>query len=1135
MKKVVRNVSSCLLLYSCIFQPSYGQVLASNVPLKKDRTSTQQTRSISLKESLLEVGSKYNVHIFFKTEFVQNKIVVLEAKAGQKTSVENELKSLLVPHNLVYKKVSENFYVISPKEEASLLLPDAALVNERYESLVNEQQQELDADNLAIQITGKITDERGEGIPGVTVVLKGTSNGTTSNPNGTYSLNVPTGSENGVLVFSYIGYTAQEVSINNRSVINVQLAPDTKALEEVVVVGYGTQRKTDVTGALSSISTKEFAQQPVTRVDQVLQGRAAGVQVTQAGGAPGGEARVRIRGANSVLGNNDPLYVVDGFVGADFTTVNPNDIESIQVLKDASSTAIYGSRGANGVVIITTKKGKKGGVQVNYEGQAITSEVIKRWDVLNAQEFAETANARSAALGSSPIFTPAQMENIRQNPRGTDWQDLVFRRANGQQHQLGVSGGNDKTTFLISGNYLNQDGIIENTSYKRYTLRSNIATQVNDKMSLRLNISGSRLMNHNTGLQSGTANPVVQALAWSPTTPARDANGSITATDPVGSVAVNPLALLYDRNTDVERNIINAIGGINYKLPIKGLALDLQYAVNYLNGENKTFNGLVVTRNNANASRFSSEQITLQSTNSLTYNRTFNEVHSINAVAVFEAQKFTDNNFTATSNSLLYPELGYYNLSLAGSYTPTSGYNEWGLLSTLGRINYGFKDKYLLTVAVRRDASSKFAKGNQASVFPSIGVGYNLAEEDLIKNLNLFSTLKLRGSWGMTGSQAINPYATMSRYNTNAPVAFSIAGVSSGIQLGNPGNRNLRWETTKQKDIGIELGFFNGRLTFEGDYFVKNTVDLLLNRSLPAYVGGGTQTINVGEIQNKGFEFAIGATILEKEGLSWTSNLNMSTVKNQVVSLGGIAPRIGQGTNVGAGMSTTNEFMLIPGQSLGSYWGIKYLGTWKPNEADLAAKYDAKPGDSRYEDLNNDGRITTDDFQVIGKGIPTTTAGWNNIFNYKAFTLNVFFTGVFGIDKLNYTRAAAMSGSGDARQYILSEIKNRYIPGTNETSDIPAFSATNRVFTQSSRFVEKGDFIRLKNVSLSYQVPAALLRNKGNIRVFGSATNLWTITEYKGIDPESSNIGAGTDTAQGIDYGAYPNSKTYTVGLNLTF
>lgn len=980
-------------------------------------------------------------------------------------------------------------------------------------------------------ITGKISDEKGSPLSGVTVTAKGTTQSSATSDNGTFTLQLPNNVK--TVVLSSVGYADQEIDVNGKLAINVSLQTAARQLNEVVVVGYGTQRKTDLTGALTSISTKEFAQQPVTRVDQILQGRAAGVQVTNAGGAPGSDTRVRIRGANSVLGNNDPLYVVDGFVGADFSIINPNDIETIQILKDASSTSVYGSRGANGVVIITTKKGTKGGFKVTYDGQASTSEVTKKWDVMNAYDFATIANTRSSALGTSPIYTQAEADKFKTNP-GTNWQDLVFRRSTGQQHQLSFSGGGEKTTYLISANYLDQKGIVQNTSYKRYTFRSNINSQLTDNFALRFNITGSRIQNHNTGLQSGTGNPIVGALAWSPTTPAYDAQGNITASDPTGSVASSPVALLYDRVNDDNRNVVNAIGGVNYKLPVKGLSADLQYAVNYGSGQGAYFNGVVVSRGNPGAGRSTAEQWTLQSTSSLNYIRTFNDVHNISAVVVFETQKFTDNSFSAAGNTLKFPELGYYNLPLAGSYSVGSGFTQWTLLSYLARVNYSYKDKYLLTAAVRRDGSSKFQEGNKYSTFPSIGVGYNLSQEDFIKDLNVFSNLKLRGSWGMTGSQAINPYATLSAYNTWAPVAFNNGGVVSGIQLGNPGNLNLKWETTKQSDVGLEVGLLKGKITLEGDYFVKNTSDLLLNQALPSYAGGGTQTKNVGEIQNKGFEISLGLNVSRSKDFNWTSNFNVSTVKNRVVSLGNIAPRIAQGTNVGAGMSTTNEFMLVPGYSLGSYWGIKYLGTWKPKEAGEAALFNAKPGDSRYEDVNGDGKITTDDFQIIGKGIPTTTAGWNNTFAYKALTLNVFFQGVFGIDKLNYTRGAALSGSGDARQYTLSEIKGRYVPGVNETSDIPAFSSTNVVYTQSSRFIENGNYIRLKNVSLSYSLPASI-NKRGNFRVFVSATNLLTITKYKGIDPESSNIGSGTDTAQGIDYGAYPNAKTYTAGITLAY
>ncbi|WP_439581400.1 SusC/RagA family TonB-linked outer membrane protein [Dyadobacter bucti] len=971
-------------------------------------------------------------------------------------------------------------------------------------------------------VTGKVTDQDNVALPGVNILLSGTSQGTATDGEGNFTINAP---GTGSLVFSFIGYESQTVQVSNRSVINVQLRQESRSLSELVVVGYGTQRKTDVTGALSVISTKEFSQQPVTRLDQVLQGRATGVQVTQSNGSPGGDSRIRIRGANSVLGNNDPLYVIDGYIGADYNLLNPSDIASIQILKDAASTSIYGSRGANGVVIITTKKGTKG-IKVTYEGQGSVSEVIKKFDLLPAGEFAEIVNARATATGSTPPFTAAQIADYKANG-GTDWQDLVYRTGRGQQQQITINGGNEKTTFLVSGNYVKQKGIVENSDFKRYVFRTNLNTQVDKKLTLRFNMSGAFSRNHNT--DGGGA--LIEALQWAPTTPAYGADGQPTFADPIGSVSRSPLDNLYDKSNDISKFNVNAIGGLNYQLPIKGLSLDLQYAVNYLDYKSRYVNGPRVTNKTPNAGLYASDQVTLQNTNSLNYNITLGN-HSINAVAVLETQQYTNRNMSATAAGLRFPQLGYDNIGGNSAATVGSGFQKWTLMSLLGRVNYAFKDKYLLTAAIRRDGSSKFSPANRYSVFPSVAVGWRLSEEDFIKDLNVFSNLKLRGSWGLTGSQAINPYATLSTYGTTA-VAFNNNSITAGVIQGNAGNMDLKWETTRQTDIGIEMEFLNGRLRLEADYFSKNTKDLLLNVSIPNYAGGGTQTRNIGEIENKGFEFSIGGTPVQGNKFAWETNLNFSTLKNKVLDLGGL-PRIGTGTGAGGGMSITNEFMLMPGQPLGSYWGLNYLGTFKPGDADAAALQGRVPGDPRYEDVNGDNAITTDDFKVIGHAFPKVTGGWNNTFTYGGLTLNVFVNGVFGVDKLNYTRAGAMSGSGEARQFLLTEIRDYYREG-NEDSDIPAFTKTYQPFTQSSRFLENGSFVRLKNVSLSYNIPSSFLRDKGTIRVFASATNLFTITKYTGPDPESSNVGSSTDTAIGIDRGSYPNAKVYTLGLNLGF
>jgi TonB-linked SusC/RagA family outer membrane protein len=537
---------------------------------------------------------------------------------------------------------------------------------------------------------------------------------------------------------------------------------------------------------------------------------------------------------------------------------------------------------------------------------------------------------------------------------------------------------------------------------------------------LRLNITGSQQTNLNNGISGGTANPLVQALAWAPTTPVYDASGAITRSDPTGSIFTNPVALIYDRENRREVTLGNIVGGLRYEI-VEGLYVDLQYAANYLNQQSKYYNGVIVTNGNPGAGQASSEQMTLQGTNSINYSHTFNNVHKIDAVGVFETQQYTSKDFNANGNTLLIPAMSYDNIGLANSYTIGSGFSKWTLLSLLGRVNYSFKDKYLVSASIRRDGSSKFRGDNRYSVFPSVALGWRISEEEFMQGQEIFSNLKLRASWGRTGSQAIGPYATQSTYST-IQTAFNNTGAQSGIQLGNPGNPNLKWETTEQTDVGLEVELLNGKVSLEGDYFIKNTSDLLLNRPIPGYAGGGSRAENIGEIQNKGWELALTVPVIKQNDFEWTTSFNISNVKNTVKSVGGIFPRFFTNSNVGAGMSTQSEFVYEPGQALGAYWGLVYQGTWKPEEAAQAALRGEKPGDSKYEDITGDNAITAADFQIIGSGIPTTTTGWNNTFIYKGFTLNIFFLGIFGADKLNYTRAAALAGGADSRQPILADI-----------------------------------------------------------------------------------------------------------------
>jgi len=980
-----------------------------------------------------------------------------------------------------------------------------------------------------LSVSGKVTDpESNEGLPGVNVLEKGTTNGTVTDIDGNYSITVE---ENATLIFSSIGYTTQEVPVNGRSTLDVSMEQDVQSLEEVVVIGYGTQEKKDVTGAIATVDQKDFEAQPVTRFDQILQGRTPGVNVTNSSGAPGGAVSIRIRGANSINGSNEPLYVVDGFVGADFRDVNPSDIESIQVLKDASSTAIYGSRGANGVVLITTKSGKAGEPKLSVTARYYSSQVLDTWDLLDAGEFAEVANRRANALGSNPPFSAEEIDEFRRNG-GTDWQDEIFRTGLGQEYQVDYSGGNEAVTYFISGNFLDQEGTIINSDFKRYSLRTNIRANLSEKLTANLKMNFVRRENNNTEGGYNTSGPVAGTLAWAPTTPARDENGVPTLRDPISSIKANPIELAENDNI-YETNTVNANGGFNYEI-IDGLTANVSFGISYVNGQRKTFSASRAN-NNPSASRGSTEEIFLQNTNSLSYEKVFGDIHNLTITGVVEHQLRQTDQFSTNAVGLQFPDLKYDNITLAGSATSQAFRQKQTIRSYIGRLNYALMDRYLLTAAFRADGSSKFRGDNQYGYFPSLGLGWRLSEEEFVKGLNFFDDLKLRGSYGITGSQAIPVFGTITSFNTSdqqAGTSFENGQLTSGIIIGNPGNSNLKWETTEQINFGIDMQIFNGRLGLTADYFKKNTTDLLLSEPLPQYSGGGAIFRNLGEVENSGFEFGLTSTPVDNGRFNWYTTLNFSLLDNKVVSIGD-RERIFADTDAGAGLTNLPEMVIMPGQSLASYWGLNYLGVWRTDEAAAAAEFGNFPGDSRYEDVNGDGIIGGDDYKVIGNAIPTRLFGWNNNFTYGNFTLNVFWQAMMGYDKWNFSYATAIMANADAREVTHVNIRDQWVAGSNEDSDIPAFSESDVSEIQSSRFVESGDFLRLKNVSLTYNLPASLLSGVNGSVMIG-ATNLLTFTDYLGIDPESfSNRGEGE--AQGADGGSYPNAKTWVLGINLTF
>jgi TonB-linked SusC/RagA family outer membrane protein len=981
-------------------------------------------------------------------------------------------------------------------------------------------------------VSGTVTSEDDqEGLPGVNILIKGTSVGTVSDVMGAYSLEVP--GDESVLVFSSVGYVSQEITVGSQSTVNITMAPETTQLGEIVVIGYGTQEKKDVTGSIGTVGQEDFEAQPVVRFDQILQGRAAGVNVTNASGAPGGEVQIRIRGANSINGNNDPLYVIDGFVGANFRDINPTDIETIQVLKDASATAIYGSRGANGVVIITTKTGTKGDSKFSFTGRYYTSKVLRTYDLMDGATFAEVANERADALGSGRPFTDQEIADLRASG-GTDWQDELYRTAPGYEFQLDYSGGGENVSYFISGNYLDQDGIILNSDYKRYSIRTNVNADINKWFKANLKLNFIRRENNNTFGDWRNDGPIGGTLAWAPATPARDADGVLTVRDPYSSIKSNPIELAENDRIQ-ETNTFNMFGNLIFEI-VDGLTLDVGFGGSYSNRQDKNFSAGSLS-NNPTASRQSVENIFLQNTNTLNYTKTFGGDHSVTLTGVVEHQLFQTDQFSATANGLQFPGLSYNNITLAGASSAGAYYEKQTIRSYIGRANYAYRDKYLVTASIRSDGSSKFRDDNRYSTFPAVAVGWRISEEAFMSG-GFFDDLKLRGSWGETGSQAIGVYGTVTTFNTSnfeAGTSFLNGTFTPGIIVGNPGNPGLTWETTAQWNVGLDMQILNGRLGLVLDYFDKNTTDLLLSEPVPAYAGGGSIFRNLGEVSNTGFEFSINSTVIDNGDFSWNTNFNASFLTNEVTSIGD-REKIFQDGDVGAGLTNLPEMVLIPGNSLSSYWGLNYLGTWKPGEESEAAVYGNVPGDSRYEDINDDGVIGGDDYQIIGSGIPQNLFGWNNTLNWKNFSLNIFFQAMTGYQKWNFAYATAVMANADSREATHTDILDRWQAGVNEDSDIPAFSTTDVSEIQSSRFLEDGDFLRLKNLSLNYNWLVDEARGF-NLNFMIAAQNLWTMTSYKGVDPESRSTRLANESsdAQGADGGSYPNAKTWTFGVNLTF
>ena len=949
-------------------------------------------------------------------------------------------------------------------------------------------------------IKGVINDEQGETIIGASVIIKGEDTGTTSDMDGRFTLEAPEGA---ILVISYIGYHTQEVKVRKRSLLRVVLKEDNQLLDEVVVVGYGTVKKSDLTGAVSGVSNRQYKNQPVQRVENILQGRTPGVEVTATSGMPGASMKVRVRGTTSINKSSDPLYVIDGIISSSgLDGINPSDIQSMEILKDASSTAIYGSRGSNGVILITTKQGSEGKAQVTFDASIGLSTVRKQYDLLNAYEYATALND---IRGSSTI-SAEDLEAYKNGTKGINWTDLLTRTGITQDYRLAISGGNEKVKYLISGNVLDQEAITIMSDYKRYGIRANIDSEVKPWLTISAKLNASSLHKHNEGGANW-----LHVTNFSPTMELKDPETGVYNTDPYNMIGSSPYGEMIVNNSDSYSYNLNANLTLLFKI-MKGLTLSVQGGYDYDNSPSYSFRSKLDSPGAINsASNTNALHNYWQNTNNLTWQKQFGD-HSFTAMGVWEISRSWDSQLKGTGSNLNNESVGYWNLGNAAIRDASNSYTEFSLASGIVRANYDYKKRYFITAALRADGSSKFQGDNKWGYFPSAAVAWDIAQESFMSNQHVLDQLKLRASFGVTGNQDIAAYSTLGMLS-GASYGWGTSTSSTGYwgyQFATPG---ITWEKTYQYDLGLDMSIGGFNITV--DWFKKQTKDLLFQKQVPKYNGGCTYWVNQGKLNNTGVELSL-TTFPVKGAVTWETSLNASYVKNEVADLAG------DDFVLTANYSDLGGPMQImkPGYPMGSF----YVYQWKG--------FDDK-GANLYQKA--DGSLTTnptsDDLVVKGQASPKWTVGWNNTVTWKNWTLNVFFNAATGYDRLNISRFMAASMTGVSRFVTL---RDAYFKGWDHVANkadalYPSLTNTdNKSYANSDFWLEDASFIKLKNISLSYRIPRRVLKF-ASVQLSVSAQDLFTITRYKGMDPEVYT------SYDGLDYGAYPIPRTITFGAKIRF
>lgn len=1022
-------------------------------------------------------------------------------------------------------------------------------------------------------VTGTVTDENGDKLPGVSVLVKGTQRGALTNTDGVYSISVP--DDNAVLVFSFVGFITAELPVGNRTKLDVKLVSDNKALEELVVIGYGTARKSDLTGSVGSVKEDQLRERPSPSLNQSLQGKISGVQVNVNSGRPGGRSNVRIRGFSSINSSNNPLYVVDGVMLPQGTQnqssqaidyINPNDIASVEVLKDASSTAIYGARGANGVILITTKKGKAGEGRITYSVDlSVPTAGPKRAKVLNAREYlevedlayanikkydpkgweagkyaAQNPKIRRAALNKAhPDVFMMSSDSVFTPNYDTDWFKEATQHRVSQNHQLGFSGGNNKTTYSLSLNYRDDQGLIKTSFLKRYSTRLTI----DDQVKKWLKLGGTLNYNYQTENLVDISDAVPRQMVEDfPFLPVKYPDGTFANNRdyPQAEGSFSSVHRLMGRKYNQETQ--TTLGSLYANISLApGLEFRSVLGMNIVEQEiNQSETRTLRISELGTASKDNKREVFWSVENYLTYNKMFNEVHALNAMAGISWQETNTTTSGAGVRNFATDYFGFDNLG-AGATLPTvtSSAQRFAFNSYFGRVNYTLNDKYLLTFTGRADGSSKFGENHKYAFFPSAALAWKVSDEDFLSSNPAISNLKLRTSFGMTGNSEIPPYSSLSLLRSNYATVFSDTRViGTGInRLANP---DLKWEKTAQTDVGLEISFLKGRIAVEADYYYRKTTDMLLDAPVPQTSGYSVIRKNVGSMENKGFEFAVNTVNIERNNLSWTTNFNISFNKNKILSLATPADIF----NVG-GPSITNQTGIIRvGEPVGAFWGLTRLGTWKESEREAAARFTSYrnnltmlPGDIKYLDVNGDGVISDADRHIIGNGTPK---GWGTLANTVRvgnfdFTLDLQFS--YGNDVMDMNLHASEDRVSIANSY--KSVLGAYTP-ENENSPIAEIRETRAGYVTNvdTRWIFDGSFLRGRNLLLGYNFPTDLVNRikLSQIRLYLSAQNFFLLTPYPNGDPEMTPIRGGDGNnvfSQGMLWHGYPKPTTYMAGIQI--